>query len=166
MAGCNTNFYCQSDFTVDGMTCGSCVQAIKNAVSSLGSHIFTVSVSLQSASATVTHTDGISTGLICSTISDAGFDCSLSTSAQLAMKQSRFEVIGMTCDSCVHSICLGLREMGGVLRVDVSLSQRLATVEHDVKVTSDKIAGKIGELGFDAYLLCTKGTEWNGIGTT
>lgn len=154
LAMASRSFYYRSVFTVGGMTCGSCVQSIKNSVSSLSTRVFTVSVSLDAGAATVKHGEEISADTICHTISNAGFDCSVSKSERLPMQDSHFDVVGMTCDSCVHSIRAGLRQLDGVLAVSVSLDERSATIQHDVNTLPDEIAEKIRQLGFDAYPSC------------
>lgn len=150
----NSSIYYRTAFAVGGMTCSSCVQSIKNTVSLLSHRIFSVNVSLESESATVKHAREITTDAICRSIIDAGFDCSVTESERLSFHESHYDVVGMTCDSCVHTIRRGLLDVDGVLRVDLSLSERLASVEHDVNVLPDVLAERIREMGFDAYPAC------------
>ncbi|KAJ1936836.1 Cu(2+)-transporting P-type ATPase, partial [Linderina macrospora] len=64
-----------------------------------------------------------------------------------------WNVQGMTCHSCVHSIKQTLSDVDGLVSCDVSLENNQAVVVYDPsKVTASDITTTIEECGFDAAL--------------
>ena len=63
-----------------------------------------------------------------------------------------FSVTGMTCDHCATSIERRLRELNGVLQVQVSYAEGNARVETDAHVTADIVTGAIQALGYGVKL--------------
>eukprot|EP00118_Oscarella_pearsei_P028212 m.1691 g.1691 ORF g.1691 m.1691 type:complete len:1191 (+) comp7721_c0_seq2:32-3604(+) len=145
--------YRHSSFSVEGMTCNSCVMAIKGQVGELGPRLFSIEVSLEGNSAQAKHADDLKASKIRETIEDAGFDCAVVKEARHPMAWSCFDVQGMTCNSCVQSIKMALSEHVGVLQADVSLAQNKAKVAHDLSMPRDVISEIINDAGFDATVL-------------
>lgn len=66
------------------------------------------------------------------------------------MEKEKLIVEGMSCAHCEHSIKKNLLENKGIVSVDVSLSQKVVTVEYsESSVTPLKIRQIIEEIGYD-----------------
>uniref|UniRef100_A0A671KIS1 Copper-transporting ATPase 2 n=1 Tax=Sinocyclocheilus anshuiensis TaxID=1608454 RepID=A0A671KIS1_9TELE len=75
---------------------------------------------------------------------------------QLAVKESevKIRVQGMTCQSCVRSIEERIGSLEGVVGVQVSLSDKEASLKFNpVMITPDVLRKHIEDMGFDASLL-------------
>lgn len=78
--------------------------------------------------------------------------------ALLADEQATYEQItlhidGMTCSSCSIAIRKALRRLNGVHEVNVSFSEKRASVVFDSKlVTPERIIGAIENLGYGARI--------------
>ena len=150
MASSEAIYYRSSSYAVEGMTCNSCVMAIKGQVEEVGgTRLFSIDVSLDEKWARAKHADDLPSSKICETIEDAGFDCTIVSDVRRRMIWSRFDVVGMTCSSCVKSIQMALSENGGVLSSDVSLEQNKAIVAHDLSLPRDVVGDIISDAGFD-----------------
>ncbi|XP_065831146.1 copper-transporting ATPase 2-like [Oscarella lobularis] len=153
--------YEEATFSVDGMTCSSCVEAIENAVTSLGPQLYAIDVNLKEKRAKAIYGKELDSAEVARAIEDAGFECSLIERSDLGPKiaVNEFEVVGMTCSSCVHSIQMALRHADGLIGLRISLAERRAIVVHDPALLPlDDIVEKIrqaGSSGFDAYPLST-----------
>ncbi|EGD80623.1 ATPase [Salpingoeca rosetta] len=66
------------------------------------------------------------------------------------VKTSRISVDGMTCHSCVGNITDVLSDTAGIVDVDVSLQDKLATVKHTTAISAQAIADRIDDMGFGA----------------
>lgn len=65
--------------------------------------------------------------------------------------QAVFKVTGMSCQGCVSSIEGALKKTPGVEQVAIDLKGAKATITFDTnKISSNDIASKIIDLGFDA----------------
>jgi copper chaperone len=58
-------------------------------------------------------------------------------------------VEGMSCSHCVNAVNRALREVEGVVAVDVDLQSKTATVAHGDAVTFDKMKEAIEEAGYE-----------------
>lgn len=58
-------------------------------------------------------------------------------------------VEGMSCSHCVNAVNRALREVEGVVAVDVDLQSKTATVEHGDAATFDKMKNAIEEAGYE-----------------
>ena len=92
-------------------------------------------------------------------IEDMGFDAKVkeiqSRNSQYdtgaAVKETVIDIEGMTCMSCVRTIEGMISKLDGIQQITVSLENKSATVSYDPsKLTADKIANEIDDLGFDA----------------
>ncbi len=61
---------------------------------------------------------------------------------------SRFPIDGMTCAHCEHSVHEALSALPGVIEVEVSASEGVATVEHDDRLSADEVAAAVAEAGY------------------
>ncbi|GEM_PF-669626 len=75
------------------------------------------------------------------------------TSAAASMETVTLKVEGMTCGGCAVGARTALGRLDGVEKADVSYEEQLAVVVHDpAKVTVEKMAEAVAELGFEATL--------------
>jgi copper ion binding protein len=58
-------------------------------------------------------------------------------------------VEGMSCAHCVNAVNRALREVEGVVAVDVDLQSKTATVEHSDTTTFDNMKTAIEEAGYE-----------------
>ena len=69
------------------------------------------------------------------------------------LRTTLIHVEGMTCGSCTKSITASLVEMGGVMEVDVSLTDKLATIKHDANIISEEeLRSHIDDIGFESTI--------------
>ncbi|PVU86730.1 hypothetical protein BB560_006614 [Smittium megazygosporum] len=156
-------------FSVQGMTCQSCVNSVTNILKSLD-FVDSCSVSLESHSATVntnTNSESIPFTVI-TAIENAGFDASLlsvgaflptpklnSRNSLPLVSVSDIHVLtlgieGMTCNSCVKSIESVLSPLNGITFIDVSLSLNSAVIRYSPRnISQELIISTIENCGFD-----------------
>ncbi|XP_073707290.1 copper-transporting ATPase 2 [Garra rufa] len=91
---------------------------------------------------------------------------------QLAIKESevKIRVLGMTCQSCVRSIEGRIGSLEGVVSIQVSLSDKEASVKFNpAKITPEILRKHIEDMGFDASLLAMPSqpqpsvTDWSEV---
>jgi copper chaperone len=58
-------------------------------------------------------------------------------------------VEGMSCSHCVNTVNRALREVEGVVAVDVDMQSKTATVEHSDTTTFDSMKIAIEEAGYE-----------------
>lgn len=62
-----------------------------------------------------------------------------------------FTITGMHCDGCANGLAAELKETRGVIRAEVTFSNKLATVAVDTnKISVGKLTKVIKEAGFEA----------------
>lgn len=62
-----------------------------------------------------------------------------------------FTIMGMHCDGCANGLAAELKETRGVIRAEVTFSNKLATVAVDTnKISVGKLTKVIKEAGFEA----------------
>ncbi|KAI8869725.1 heavy metal translocatin [Ramicandelaber brevisporus] len=160
----------ETKFDVEGMTCQSCVKAIRGALDDLDG-VVSADVELHPGSATVRYDSDIVTAeQIKERIEDCGFDEAIhhkrampSTAGQRqsqpaasleGAKCATLEVNGMTCASCVATIERGLHGTAGIVSVTVSLLAQQAVVWYQPSIITDyEVGSAIESLGFEARLL-------------
>ncbi|WP_394181976.1 heavy metal translocating P-type ATPase [Yoonia maritima] len=106
-------------FGVDGMSCASCVGRAEKAISAV-SGVTQARVNLANASATVDLNGADAGRAMVSALRAAGYPALPS--------KLRFEIIGMTCASCVGRVERALLETPGVIMASVNLANGTATV--------------------------------------
>ena len=157
---------------VEGMTCQSCVKNIEGFIIEKPG-IKSITVSLAQKEAAVTFDPKLtSPETIREQIDDMGFDASLpqvDEFEKLALDRSglqanqnialKFElcelsVEGMTCKSCVKNIEGHISDKEGVIKINVSLEGKCASVWYDSAIlTGADIAEAVDDMGFDTKLL-------------
>ena len=78
---------------------------------------------------------------------------SSSASAAAATERARasLHVEGMACDSCAARLAKELREVDGVLAVDVAFADERATIDYDAtRLTRQKLVEAVEKIGFEA----------------
>ncbi|KAM4862313.1 copper-transporting ATPase 2 [Urocitellus parryii] len=149
-------------FSIQGMTCQSCVKSIEGRISGLKG-VVSIKVSLEQGSATVKYVPSvISLQQICHQIEEMGFEASIaegkasswpsrSLPAQEAVVKLRVE--GMTCQSCVNSIEGKIRKLQGVVRVKVSLSNQEAVITYQpYLIQPEDLRDHVSDMGFEAAI--------------
>jgi copper chaperone len=67
------------------------------------------------------------------------------------MKETRLQVDGMTCSSCVRHVDKALRGVAGVDHVDVRLEEGRVTVRHDpTQAPESALIEAVNEAGYTA----------------
>jgi copper chaperone len=60
-----------------------------------------------------------------------------------------YNVVGMTCEHCVHAVTRELAALPGVARVDVDLPTGRVTIESDQTLDDAVVAAAIDEAGYE-----------------
>lgn len=163
-------------FSVDGMTCASCVSNVTHAVEEL-SGVSDVAVNLIGKSASATLKSEELTSSFISAIEDAGYDVELikiepvipdtplrhpqqtrkSPNAQQRADQgpfvATFSVGGMTCASCVSHVTEATSELEGVSNVAVNLVGKSATAILKTRELVPVFIEAVEEGGYEAELI-------------
>ncbi len=107
---------------VTGMTCATCAITVEKALNDVKG-VSGATVNLAGEKATIEY-DAAKAGLgdLAGAIADAGYG--------VAADKITFRVGGMTCASCVGHVEKALRELPGVLSVNVNLATEKATIEY------------------------------------
>lgn len=165
---------------IGGMTCGACTSAVESGVKELPG-VLEVVVALVMERCVVTHDlTRVSPEKLQETIEDRGFDAEiLSTDAHFPAVQSvntsgshhsenlddlgepasrltatTLSVGGMTCGACTSAVEEAFKNVPGISAFSISLLSERAVVEHDTSIlTTEEIAQKIEDVGFDAAVL-------------
>ncbi|KAJ2065536.1 Cu(2+)-transporting P-type ATPase, partial [Coemansia sp. S155-1] len=134
-------------WSVHGMTCQSCVRAIKSALSDV-SGVLSVEVSLEDEQAVVEiDTQTVTTAEITEAIEACGFDARLADSGGALVQLG---VHGMTCQSCVKAIKGALGGLAGIESVEISLEDERADINYDPQIVAvAAIVKTIEECGFE-----------------
>ncbi|XP_041356839.1 LOW QUALITY PROTEIN: copper-transporting ATPase 1-like [Gigantopelta aegis] len=144
---------------VDGMTCHSCVSKIEtNLAKEPG--VISIKVLLEEKEALINYRPTeTNPGILVDKIEDMGFDAKVKEiqsrnsqyDAGAAVKETVIDIEGMTCMSCVRTIEGMISKLDGIQQITVSLENKCATICYDPsKLSADKIANEIDDLGFDA----------------
>ncbi|CAJ1367561.1 unnamed protein product [Effrenium voratum] len=131
------------DFEVRGMSCGSCVRKIEQAVKSLPD-VLDVSVNLLSESAQVQVRPGADAKVIVPAIQQAiaavGYQASPTNLATEASDADlTLEVLGMTCGSCASTVERALQGTGLVQQASVNLLAETASVRLKSGVSANAV---------------------------
>ncbi|KAJ1890092.1 Cu(2+)-transporting P-type ATPase, partial [Coemansia sp. S17] len=134
-------------WSVHGMTCQSCVRAIKSALSDVPG-VLSVEVSLEDEQAVVEiDTQTVTTAEITEAIEACGFDARLADSGGALVQLG---VHGMTCQSCVKAIKGALGGLAGIESVEISLEDERADINYDPQIVAvAAIVKTIEECGFE-----------------
>ncbi|KAF8347904.1 Cu-transporting P-type ATPase [Amanita rubescens] len=139
------------ELKIDGMTCGSCVEAIESMLRDQPG-IHSVKVALLAERGVIEYDPSAWTPeKLMNEISDIGFDASLIPSTRADTVTLR--IYGMTCSSCTSTVESGLSETPGITSVAVSLATETCTVQFDRSLIGPReMVERIEEMGFDAML--------------
>ncbi|QYG06528.1 heavy metal translocating P-type ATPase [Janthinobacterium sp. PAMC25594] len=132
--------YLQS-FTVEGMTCASCVARVEKALAAVPG-VTSASINLATDTARVASSQNVPLAILQAAVDKAGY--------AVAQREIDLNIAGMTCASCVGRVEKALLKVPGVLAASVNL----ATESARVKVTGDANAGvliaAIDKAGYEA----------------
>ncbi|KAF6761735.1 copper P-type ATPase CtaA, partial [Ephemerocybe angulata] len=139
------------ELRLEGMTCGSCVEAIEGMLRDQKG-IQSIKVALLAERGVVEYDPEYWTvPKIIEEISDIGFDATLIPPSRSDVVQ--LQVYGMTCGSCTSTIENGLAAVPGITSVSVSLATEMCTVKFDrSQITPRDMVEHISDMGFDAIL--------------
>lgn len=135
-----------------GMTCQSCVKNIEGNIKTKNG-VIKIKVVLSENAGYIDYDPSLTDPkTIASQIDDMGFDCLYQPTDELnQILDTRINIDGMTCQSCVRNITENISTKSGVINISVSLEDKCATVQYDNSLTSPtKIAEMIEDMGFDA----------------
>lgn len=154
-------------FEVLGMKCGSCVQKAEKALRALPD-VVDVNVNLLSESAMVDmmlfpapSSIAAASAAVISALTSVGLTASVSKLPELAAGPTtlHFEVLGMTCASCVGTVERALKSIPGVADVQVNLLAETATVrftetvpEKDLDSKAKALHEAVDAAGYEASL--------------
>ena len=129
---------------VDGMTCGKCVNNIETKMMSVPG-VLKIKVSLEKKEALIEFDRLVTTSVeIAKEVENVG----TKFSACLVSEICSVYIEGMTCQSCVRNITGRVEEIDGVKKCDVSLENKLATIEFDPKIQNpENFVRFINEIG-------------------
>ncbi|KAI1453065.1 heavy metal translocatin [Annulohypoxylon moriforme] len=153
---------------VEGMTCGACTSAIEGGFKDV-TGVKHFSISLLSERAVVEHDATLlPVEQIIEVIEDRGFGATLvsseeskpvkngteSTEAKPTTATTTVAITGMTCSACTAAVEGAVTVLDGILRFNISLLAERAVITHDIsKVTAEKIAEAIEDVGFGAEVI-------------
>ncbi|KAG6821451.1 hypothetical protein H0H93_010175 [Arthromyces matolae] len=139
------------ELRIEGMTCGSCVEAIEGMLRDQKG-IHSIKVALLAERGVVEYDPAHWTvDKLIDEISDIGFDASFIPPVRADTLTLR--IYGMTCSSCTATIESGLSSVPGITSVAVSLATETCTVDFDRALIGPReMVERIEEMGFDAML--------------
>lgn len=139
------------ELRIEGMTCGSCVEAIEGMLRDQPG-IHSIKVALLAERGVVEFDqDTWNSDKIISEISDIGFDATLIPESR--SDEVTLRIYGMTCSSCTSTIEDGLRGVPGITSVALSLATETCKIEFDRALIGPReMVERIEEMGFDAML--------------
>lgn len=141
----------RSEFRIEGMTCGACVESIESMLRNQPG-IHSVKVALLAERAVVEYDpEKWTVEKIAEEISDIGFDATPIPPTRSDTVTLR--IYGMTCSSCTSTVETELAKLPGIISVAVSLATETCKVEFDRAIIGPRdMVERIEELGFDAML--------------
>ncbi|MDQ0256200.1 Cu+-exporting ATPase [Evansella vedderi] len=139
-------------FSVNGMTCASCVRRVEKVVQKLDG-IYSVSVNLATNQAQVQFDPSLVKDKdIIEKINKIGFEAKLKRESPAS--KYFFSVKGMTCASCVNRVEKVIHKIDGVESATVNLASNQAQVETaDPSFDPQKVIDNVTKLGYDTALL-------------
>ncbi|KAJ7043611.1 Cu-transporting P-type ATPase [Mycena alexandri] len=139
------------DLRIEGMTCGSCVEAIEGMLREQPG-INSIKVALLAERGVVEYDPKVwDAEKIIGEISDIGFDATLIPVIRTDTVTLR--IYGMTCGSCTSTVEAGLVSVPGINSVAVSLATETCTIQFDRALIGPReMVERIEDMGFDAML--------------
>jgi Cu+-exporting ATPase len=137
----------KTTFGVGGMTCASCVSHVEKALLEVKG-VISAFVNLATEKATVEYLAGEATMAdFKRAVESAGYQ--YLGEGKAGPGKVTFGVTGMTCASCVGHVEKALKEVKGVVSVNVNLATEKATVEYDASQTGlDDFKKAVEEAGY------------------
>ncbi|MFV8772512.1 heavy metal translocating P-type ATPase [Aerococcus urinaeequi] len=134
-------------YTIEGMTCASCAQAVEKSVAKL-TGMDAANVNLATEKLTVTYDNKqVSEADITQAVENAGYKAVKNLSA------TSFEIEGMTCASCVQAIEKSVGKLASVSSVNVNLATEKMTVTFDeATLNVSDIVHAVEDTGYQAKL--------------
>lgn len=134
-----------------GMTCQSCVRNIEGAISQRPG-VNKIVVVLSENAGYIDYDPGITNpDQIAEWIDDMGFECSYTNDTTTGIHETRINIYGMTCQSCVRNIEGAISIKPGVISIQVHLNEKLGIVKYDAGITNpQQIVDWIDDMGFEA----------------
>lgn len=134
--------YLQS-FTVEGMTCASCVARVEKALAAVPG-VTSASINLATDTARVASSQNVALATLQAAVDKAGY--------ALASTDIDLLVAGMTCASCVGRVEKALLKVPGVLAASVNLATESARIKVTGGVTAGTLIAAIDKAGYAATL--------------
>src|SRR5215204_3926065 len=107
---------------VTGMSCASCAKRVEKALSKSAA-VSEANVNFAAEKATVTYDpEAVSLERLVETVGEAGYEAEV--------QETSFDVMGMSCASCVGRVETALKKVPGVLDVNVNLATEKVTVRY------------------------------------
>jgi len=133
-------------FSVEGMTCASCVQTVEKATKKL-SGVQESHVNLATEKLNISFDENVvSEEDIQAAVDKAGYKVVTDT------EKKTFAITGMTCASCVQSVEKATRKLAGVMSANVNLATEKMMVEYDpTVVTVSDITEAVSSAGYEAH---------------
>lgn len=141
--------YLQS-FTVEGMTCASCVARVEKALAAVPG-VTSASINLATDTARVASSQNVPLATLQAAVDKAGY--------ALASTDIDLLVAGMTCASCVGRVEKALLKVPGVLAASVNLATESARIKVTGGVTAGTLIAAIDKAGYAATLPAASQTD-------
>lgn len=134
-------------FSVEGMVCASCVQAVTKAASRLpGVHDCQVNLATEKMRLDF-EPQVSSVAAIEAAVKDAGYG------AHLLAETATYQISGMVCASCAQAVARAVNQIQGVYRADVNLATEKLHLSFDKnQVKSAQIIDAVSNAGYQAQL--------------
>jgi len=140
----------QWTFSVQGMTCASCVSRVEKALARVPG-VVAASVNLATESASVEAAPGASRAAVIAAVENAGY---VVPRARIALA-----IEGMTCASCVGRVEKALSALPGVLDASVNLATERAQVEIIASVEVSALIDAVEKAGYLARAVVEGGPQ-------
>lgn len=128
-------------FTVEGMTCASCVARVEKALAAVPG-VTSASINLATDTARVASSQNVPLATLQAAVDKAGY--------ALASTDIDLLVAGMTCASCVGRVEKALLKVPGVLAASVNLATESARIKVTGGVTAGTLIVAINQAGYAA----------------
>ena len=126
---------------IGGMTCASCVMRVEKALKALPG-VENAAVNLATEEATVRAGAPVDASVLAEAVRKAGYD--------VPTQESRLQIGGMTCASCVARVEKALLRVPGVTKASVNLATETATIEALGAVSYATLAAAVEKAGYTA----------------
>lgn len=139
------------ELRIQGMTCGSCVEAIEGMLRPQDG-IHSIKVALLAERGVIEYDpQKWDVDKLVNEIEDIGFDAAHIPPAREDTVTLR--IYGMTCSSCTSTVESGLASVPGIISVAVSLATETAQIQFDRSLIGPReMVSRIEDMGFDAML--------------